>query len=120
MARALSNFERYLRVADDTEGRKFDTLVRARDFFRAIPLLNRTGQTSRALAKLNSVVDGRYDAPVIAEAFRRLKNVDSSAPAELAEAEVVLRTIIRDDRNSGKALEARKLLHDWKLSLNQP
>jgi hypothetical protein len=67
---------------------------------------------------LNSVVDGRYDAQVIAEAFDRLENIDSSTQAELAEAEVVLRTLIRDDRNSDKALVARRLLLDWKLSLS--
>jgi hypothetical protein len=114
MPRSVTPLNRYLRIAENTKAYKFDTLVRARDFFRAIPLMKHTGQTSQALANLNRVVDGRHDAEVIAEAFRRMNNIDASTPTDLTEAERVLRTVIRDDRNSGEALTARRLLLDWK------
>lgn len=108
MPRSVTPVERYFRIAEDTKSYKFDTLARARDFLKGIHLLQRTLRISQALAKLNSVVDGRHDAPVLAEAFHRLKNIDANTPAELAEAEKVLRTIRFDDPKFREALAARR------------
>ena len=97
MGHSLTPFERYLRIAGNTSSYKFDTLVRARDFFRAIPLGQRTSQISRALASLSGVVDGRYDAPVYAHAVSVSENIEGSTPLELVEAERVLKTISVND-----------------------